>query len=503
MYKTRKRTNMLYSETPDNENEELTSVNLRALLGRNADIQFMDIYICGDKGRRVTLAYIDGLVDKNSIGESIVKPLTDKSLLCRNKADDEVVDLMTHGLIYSSGWAARTNINDAISDILSGGCAVVFDAAKTAVTFHTKEIEKRGITEPTNENAAKGAKDSFVESLRVNTATVRSRIKSQKLVIEETAVGKQTLTSIGIVYMDGVANQAIVDEVKERLNSIDIDGVIIPGFIEEYLIDRRYTAFPQILATERPDKFCTNLLDGRVGLLIDGMPIAYDVPAVLFHFLRTIDDYSQNFFLVTAIRILRYAALMITLLLPAFYIAITTFHQEMIPTELAISIVGSKEGVPYPSFLEVIFLQIAFELLLEAGLRLPKSIGQAISVVGALVVGEAVVNAKLMSPAVVVVIALTVISGFTLPNQDLSNAIRLWRLMFIVFSSMIGLFGIGIGALLLLYELSSIETFGVPYLSPFVSNEGQNLGDSLIRVPLPFIKKRPAYLNTLNKKRQK
>jgi spore germination protein KA len=503
MFKAKRKEITTFSETPDNKQIDMTSDNLRKILSKSSDIQFVDIYICGDRGRRVTVSFVAGVADQKSVSEYIINPLAEKSMLYREKDDTEVIDLITHGLVRCPVSATHTDINAVINDILSGSCAVIFDNVKTAVTFNVKGMEQRSITEPTNETAAKGSKDCFVESLGVNSATVRSKIKTQRLIVETTTVGRQTLTRIGIVYLDGTVNQTLVDEVKRRLSSIDIDSVIEPGFVEEYIIDKRFTAFPQILATERPDKFCTAILEGRVGLIIDGMPIAYDFPAVLHNFLRTIDDYSQNFLLASVLRILRYTCLMLTLILPAFYVAITTFHQEMIPTELALSIAGSREGVPFPTFLEMILLQIAFEIILEAGLRLPKNIGQTISIVGALVVGEAAVNAKLISPAVVVIVALTVISGFAIPAQDLVNALRLWRFILLIFSSMIGLFGIGVGALLLLFDLSSIESFGVPYLTPFATNEGKNLNDSIIRIPLPFIKKRPAYLNSPNERRQK
>jgi spore germination protein KA len=285
MFRSKKREHVQYSEAPDNQEQELTSDNLRKILGKSADILFQVVYLCGDRRRYATIIFTDGLVDQKSVGDSIIKPLTQKALNSKEKTDREMIDLLAHGLIYSPAPEIRTHINDAILDILSGSCIIVFDDAKTAVTFQAKRTEHRSITEPTSENTAKGAKDCFVESLRVNTATVRSRIKTQNLIIEETTVGRQTLTGIGLVYIDGIANQGIVDEVKKRLNSIEIDGVLTSGFIEEYIIDKRCTAFPQILATERPDKFCTSLLDGRVGLLIDGLPIAYE-PAVLFHFLR-------------------------------------------------------------------------------------------------------------------------------------------------------------------------------------------------------------------------
>lgn len=494
---------VLYSETPDNRDIELNIKNMKSILGRNSDVVFRDIHICGNEDFPATLIYVDGLVDSKLISDDVIQPLMQSGVLCKADNERDLIELIEHGSVYSPNQKTRTNINDAVSDVLSGSCALVFDRKKTALVFDTKGFEKRSITEPTSENAIKGAKDVFVESLRVNTATIRRKIKTQNLVIEQTTVGRQTLTAVGIVYLDGTVNRNLVDEVRRRLDGIDIDGVIEPGFVEEYILDKTYTAFPLILATERPDKFCTSLLDGRVGLLIDGLPVAYDIPAVISNFLRSTDDYALNFIVVSFIRLMRYAAATITLLLPAFYIAITTFHHEMIPSNLAQAIAASKEGVPFPSFVEVIFMLAAFEILLEAGLRLPRNIGQAVSIVGALVVGEASVNAKLISPAVVVVIALTAISGFTIPNQDFSNAVRLWRLIIVIASSVIGIFGMSMGILFLLYHLASIETFGVPYLSPYAANEGKDFGDSIIRLPLPFLKKRPSYVRTTNERRQK
>lgn len=494
---------ILYSEIPDNKDMELNIKNIKLILSKNSDVIFRDINICGNPDFPVTLVFVDGLVDSKAIGDDVVKPLMQSSLLCKAGNESELIDLIEHGFVYSPDQKTRININDAINDILSGSCALVFDRKKTVLTFDTKGFEKRSITEPTSENAIKGAKDVFVESLRVNTATVRRKIKTQKLVIEQTTIGRQSQTSVSIIYLEGTANKHIVDEVRRRLDSIDIDGVVEAGFVEEYILDKTSTLFPQVLATERPDKFCFSLLEGRVGLLIDGLPIAYDIPAVLGNFLRSTDDYSLNFIAVSFIRLLRYSAAALTLMLPAFYISITTFHQEMIPTELAQAIAASKEGVPFPSFVEVVFMLIAFEILLEAGLRLPRNIGQAVSIVGALVVGEASVNAKLISPAVVVVIALTAISGFTIPNQDFSNAIRLWRFVMVIASSIIGIFGMGMVILFLLYHLASIETFGVPYLSPYVSNEGKDLEDSVIRLPLRFLKKRPSFVRSTNERRQK
>lgn len=501
--KSSKNNEAIYTEKPNNKEIELNSRNIKLIFKKNSDAIFRDIFICGDHKRPATLVFIDGLVDSKGIADDVVRPLVENSKLCEAKNVKDTIDLIKHGAVYSPDMQVRDNINDTLNDILNAGCAIIFDNEEIALTFAVKGFEKRGITEPTSENVVKGAKDAFVESLRVNTATIRRKIKTQKLIIEQTKVGRQTETPIGIVYIDGIVNSHLVDEVKRRIDNIEIDGVIEAGFVEEYIIDYKYTAFPLVGATERPDRFCTAIMEGRVGLIIEGLPTSYIIPVTVQQLLRTMDDYSQNFLVVSALRILRYLTMLLTVFLPGFYIAVTTFHQEMIPSELAQAIAASKEGVPYPSFIEVFLMLIAFEILLEAGLRLPKTIGQAVSIVGALVVGEAAVNAKLISPAVVVVIAITAISSFTMPNQDFSNALRLWRFVMAITSSMMGIFGISIGAVFLIYHLASIETFGVPYLSPYVASEGRDLGDSIIRIPLSLFKKRPYSLRTPNERRQK
>ncbi|WP_010249076.1 spore germination protein [Acetivibrio cellulolyticus] len=501
--KSAKNNEVIYSEIPHNKDMELIGANIKSILKKNSDAIFRDVFICGDNKRPVTLVFIDGLVDSKGIADDILRPLIENSKLCEAKNNKDTIDLIKHGAVYFPDMKVRDNINDTLNDMLNAGCALIFDSEKTALTFAVKGFEKRGITEPTSENIVKGAKDAFVEALRINTATVRRKIKTQKLVVEQTKVGRQTETQIGIIYIDGIANSHLVDEVKRRIDNIEIDGVIEAGFVEEYIIDNKYTAFPLVGATERPDRFCTAILEGRVGIIIDGLPTAYIAPVTVQQLLRTMDDYSQNYFVVSALRLLRYLTMLLTVFLPGFYIAVTTFHQEMIPSELAQTIASSKEGVPYPSFIEVFLMLIAFEILLEAGLRLPKTIGQAVSIVGALVVGEAAVNAKLISPAVVVVIAITAISSFTMPNQDFSNALRLWRFVMAITSSMMGIFGISIGAVFLIYHLASIETFGVPYLSPYVASEGRDLGDSIIRIPLRLLKKRPYILRIPNERRQK
>lgn len=484
-----------------NTTTEVTCENVRSILGSNSDFTNRVLLIRDNSKLPVTLVYIEGLVDSKVINDSILKPLAQDEQFdaCRTAAD--AIALISMGIVYSSSMKLRTNLKDLVDDLLGGSIAIIFNDAKTAFTFEAKSDIKRSISEPAAETVIKGSKDSFVEELRTNTALCRKKIKSPYLCVEEITVGRQTKTTVAIVYLKNTARRKLVNEVKQRLEAIDIDAALTPGIIEELLVDDQYSAFPQVQYTERPDRFCVNIVEGRVGIMIESVPTTYIVPGTLLQFIQALDDYSFHFVVGSALRFLRFLAMFITLVFPGFYITITTFHPEMLPTELAFSIVASREGVPFPMFVEVIILLIAFEFLVEAGLRLPKAIGQTVSIVGALVVGQAAVEAKLVSPATVIVVAITAIAGFTMPNQDFSNALRIWRFIFVILSSLIGIFGLTFGMIFLLYHWCKMESYGVPYLDPFVANEDEQLQDTLFRLPFNTMKKRPGSLDSINKKR--
>jgi spore germination protein KA len=491
-------------ETIEFSDKEVTTENIKSVLSDSADIKYQAHYINGRRNLPVTVVFVDGLVDEKIVNDDILKPLVQEKALDEVKNFKDIIDLIEHGIIYHASRKIQNSLEDTLADILNGSVALVFDKEKKAVTFETKGFEKRAITEPTTESALKGAKDSFIEVIRVNTSLVRRKIHTPYLRVKETIVGKQTRTLIAVIYIENLTNKKIVEEVMERLNNINIDGAITAGSIEENIIDNKRTLFPLVINTERTDKFCHNILEGRVGLIIDGLPTAYIIPATIDMFYQTPEDYAQNYVISSFLRSLRYANSLITLFLPGFYIAVTTFHQEMIPTVLAITIIRSKAEVPFPTSTSVFFMLLAFEVLVEAGLRLPRTIGQTISIVGALVVGQAAVQAKIISPVVVVIIAISGMAGLTMPNQDFLNALRICRLLFAICATLAGLYGLSIGFLLLSYHLNTLETFGVPYFSPFVANEGRDIAnDTLIRVPLHLMKKRPSSLKTLNKKRQR
>lgn len=483
--------------------ERISSEALRRFLSASSDIVFDSFYINGQKRFAITTVFVDGMVDPKMVDDDILKPLIQEGIVGKTRDESEIIDQITGGSIYHNRRSLRKKLSDCVADILGGSVALVFDQSGLAVTFEVRGFEKRKITEPTNENVLKGAKESFIEVLRVNTALVRRRIQTSTLIIQEMTLGKRSGTSVSVIYISDVANPDTVNEVKQRLSKIPFDSITSSGQLENVLMDNKKTFIPQIVYTERVDKFCSGILEGRIGIMADGLPLAFIVPVDINAFLQAPEDYALNYVSSSVFRLLRHICAFLSLVLPSFYVSITTFHQEMIPTKLAISIIGSKQGVPLPTYLEVLLMLIAFEVLLESGLRLPRAIGQAVSIVGAIVVGEAAITAGILSPGVVIMISTAGITGFVVPNQDLSNVVRLCRFVLVFFSVFAGLFGVIVGLIALLYHLCSLEVFGTPYMSPYAANEGRDiLDDTFINIPWNMKKKRPSNIGPVDTTRQ-
>jgi spore germination protein KA len=385
---------------------------------------------------------------------------------------------------------------------MAGNTALLIDGEKTALVLGTKGWESRSIEEPPAEPVVRGPREGFTEKMFTNTVLVRRRIKSSRLKLELMKVGLLTKTDIGIMYIDGIANNKVVEEVKKRLGRIDTDGILESGYIEEYIQDEWMTPFPQVLSTERPDRVVAHLLEGNVAILVDTTPFVLLVPVTFFHFLQSPEDYYTQWMATAMIRILRITAVNIALLLPALYIAITTFHQEMLPTSLLISIASAREGVPFPAFVEAFIMEAVFELLREAGIRLPRPVGQAVSIVGALVIGQAAVSAGLVSPAVVIIVALTAIASFSMPNYAGAFPLRIIRFPLMVFAASLGLYGIMMGLIAILIHLCSLRSFGVPYISPIAPFNRNDMKDLVIRFPLWSMFTRPRMIGYKDPKRQ-
>lgn len=437
--------------------------------GRALTAQFEDAadfetrkVLCG--GQLLTVLFLDGLTSGRDIAEQVLRPLAQMT----DEAREEVLYTRAlQGGVWCASVKEPESTQQAAELLVNGFCVILFPKSGKALGCEVKTGEKRSPSPPETENTVKGAKDAFTETLRTNTSLVRRHLRTPGLRLAETVIGKRTLTKVTVCWIERLTDPELPRRMQERLSSIDIDGALSPAAIEEYVTGSRRTAFPLLEYTERTDHFCQGLLDGQVGLLADGLPLGYLAPVGLGRLMRSPEDRATDFFSASMLRLLRYAALGVSLLLPALYAAMAMFHQQMLPTKLLLSIIESKQNVPFSTLLEVLGLLCAFELLQQAGLHLPQAVGTAVSIIGGLVVGTAAVDAKLVSPAALIVTASSGICGFTLPNRELSDAVRLWRFVLTVLAGLWGLFGVTVGLLLLLTELAGLESLGRSYLSPF------------------------------------
>ena len=414
-------------------------------------------------GQMLTAFFIDGLTSGGDIAEYVLQPLA----RIAPGPMQAVYDRALCGGVWCASVSAADTADAAAQKLVNGFCVVVFPGLPQALCFEAKTGEKRGISAPEAENTVRGAKDAFTETVRTNTSLIRRHLRNPRLRLEECVIGTESLTNVTLCYLDGVTPPERVARMRTRLGEIQLRGLLSPASVEETVTGARRTAFPMMEYTERTDKFCQGLLAGQVGLLVDGLPEGFLAPVSLGRLMQSPEDRAVDHVSATCVRVLRYLAGLASLLLPGLYAAMAMYHQGMIPTKLLEAIIESKQNVPFPTILEVLGLLAAFEILQEAGLHLPQAIGTAVSIIGGLVVGTAAVDAKLVSPAALIVTASAGICGFALPSRDLSDALRIWRFALAALGGLAGLFGVTVGLLALLLHLAGLSSLGEAYLAPF------------------------------------
>ncbi|WP_434073701.1 spore germination protein [Moorella naiadis (nom. illeg.)] len=470
---------------------KLNLEQLKKIFAKCSDVVHRDFYL--GQALKVAVFYIDGMADKKLIEDTLVRTLQQAPAELARYLAEKTRDLVTvmESIMPLTDVAVCDNLAVVVKHVLNGDTVLLLDGYKKALALSTRSWEHRSIEEPITESAVRGPRESFIESLRANTSLIRRRLKTPALKMEAICLGRYTMTNVVIAYIEDLADPAVVREVRQRLERIQIDGVLESAYIEELIEDNPTSPFPQIDHTERPDKVAAALLEGRVGILVDNTPFALVVPTVFVQFLQSSEDYYERYYLASFLRLARFVALNVALLLPALYVAVSTFHQEMLPTNLLVKLASQREGIPFPAVVEALIIELTFELLREAGVRLPRPVGQAVSIVGALVIGEAAVSASLVSPAMVIVVAMTGISSFATPSYAMAITLRLLRFIMLILAGTIGFYGIMLGLLVILVHLNTLRSFGVPYLAPVAPANFGDFKDVFVRVPRWAMNSRP------------
>ncbi|MFC4598528.1 spore germination protein [Cohnella hongkongensis] len=467
---------------------------VNGVLGENDDFTIRRFRVFGKYS--AAMFFYPNMIDITTLNSEILKPL----MYGPPHPDhlpgggEQLWNFILSSTLYHSDVRSERLVSRVVSDVLRGQTAVVIEGIDQALLFGTRTIEKRSIDQPATEQVIRGPREGFIELLSTNIALIRYRLQTPDLRVKTMEIGRRSQSKVAICYMEGITNPELVQEITKRLEIIDVDAILDSGYLEQFIEDNQLSPFPQVQYTERPDKVVANLLEGRVALMVDGSPLALVVPTVFSQFYQAVEDYTERFLMMSAIRWARLIALVFSLVFPSLYVAIISFNPELIPTEFAVAVAGGRAGVPFPAIVEVLVIEVSMEVLREATIRLPQQVGGALSIVGVLVVGQAAVAAGFASPITVVIIALTTIGSFATPAYNAALALRLLRFPLIVLAGLFGLYGVMIGLILIANHLLSLKSFGVPYMSPLVPGSPKGMRDLFVRGPFWWMTTRPDFL---------
>lgn len=475
------------------KNLEENIKNYEILFSDCADIKKRRIKVGTKLKRECYIAYIEVALNNTEWKESAIGKLL---TTLRALPEEELISYVKENTWDISDSAPFDTIEDAAQGMLTGDVIFFLEGYEKALKIPDQGYPGRGVYEVESEKVIRGSNEGFSESVKLNTALIRKRLRSPHVKVRESFAGKRTHTNVDLVYLKDLIHPEVLEEIEKRLQEFEIDGTLDSGIIEQLTEKKKYSPFPQFQTTQRPDRAAMAILEGRIVLLSDNSPVALILPATYNSFIQTSDDYYSRWEIASFTRVLRYVASFLAMTFPGLYLAMTNFHTQILPTDLLLSLAASRQGVPFPAVIEVLLMELAFELLREAGVRLPGANGNTIGIVGGLIIGQAAVDANIVSPIVVIVVALTALCSFAVPNEEFATAFRILKFGFILVCGYLGFFGFLMGIMAVLIHLSHLESFGIPYLAPFVGadlNGYQDERDTFLRLPLKFLKKRSLY----------
>jgi hypothetical protein len=464
------------------------------VLNNSSDIIFREICIEGTS-HRVLIVYISGMVNEDITSNQVLMPLMIESRNI-NFENGISISVLSDSILTSAKVREANCFDELILSLFSGETLLFLDKSEQSIIIGSRGGERRSIEDPKTEQTIRGSREGFVEDIETNLVLIRRRVKDPNLVIETFRVGERSQTEISIVYIKGIINNEIPEEIRRRIRQIDTDGIIGSAQIEQFIEKHKWTLLPQVMPTERPDRLAINLFEGRLGIIVDGSPFVSIIPTTFGLFLNSSEDFLERSAFSSFVRLIRYFGFFIATTLPAAYLSLVTFHPGMIPTALVTSITATRAGVPFPIVAEVLMMEFTLDILQEASIRLPKPMGQTIGIVGGLVIGQAVVQAGIVSPIIVIIVAMTAITSFAIPIYSLVLSTRIIRILLILASTVLGIYGIGIAWIIGIIHAASLEDFGVRYLGDYSPYKMESIKDTILRAPKNLIYKRPDILDT-------